>query len=71
MRNQLSAVLDHISMLQDVDTSDIPPTAQVIQLENVMRDDEVHPSLPVEAALQNAPRKEDGYFRVNAVLDQS
>lgn len=71
MRDQLSAVLDHISMLQEVDTSDIPPTAQVIQLENVMRDDVVEPSLPVEVALANAPRTEDGYFRVNAVLEQS
>lgn len=71
MRDQLSAVLDHISMLQEVDTSDIAPTAQVIQLENVMRDDEVVPSLPVDVALANAPRTEDGYFRVNAVLDQA
>jgi aspartyl-tRNA(Asn)/glutamyl-tRNA(Gln) amidotransferase subunit C len=71
MRDQLSAVLDHISMLQEVDTSDIAPTAQVIQLENVMRDDVVEPSLPVEAAIANAPHHEDGYFRVNAVLDQS
>jgi aspartyl-tRNA(Asn)/glutamyl-tRNA(Gln) amidotransferase subunit C len=71
MRDQLSAVLDHISMLQEVDTSDIAPTAQVIQLENVMREDIVEPSLSVDAALANAPRTEDGYFRVNAVLDQS
>jgi aspartyl-tRNA(Asn)/glutamyl-tRNA(Gln) amidotransferase subunit C len=71
MREQLSSVLEHISMLEDVDTNDIPPTAQVIELESVMRDDEVRPSLPRELVLLNAPRQEDGYFRVNAVLDQS
>jgi aspartyl-tRNA(Asn)/glutamyl-tRNA(Gln) amidotransferase subunit C len=71
MREQLSSVLEHISMLEDVDTNDIPPTAQVIELESVMRDDDVRPSLPREAVLLNAPRQEDGYFRVNAVLDQS
>ena len=71
MREQLSSVLDHISMLEDVDTNDIPPTAQVIELESVMRDDDVRPSLPRELVLRNAPRQEDGYFRVNAVLDQS
>lgn len=71
MRDQLSAVLDHISMLEEVDTADIPPTAQVIELHNVMRDDVVEPSLPVELVLLNAPRSEDGYIRVNAVLDQS
>lgn len=71
MRDQLSAVLDHIEMLQEVDTDDIPPTAQVIQLQSVMRDDVVRPSLPRELVLLNAPDQEDGYLRVNAVLDQS
>jgi aspartyl-tRNA(Asn)/glutamyl-tRNA(Gln) amidotransferase subunit C len=71
MRDQLSAVLDHISMLQEVNTDDILPTAQVIQQQNVMRDDVVRPSLPREQVLLNAPDQEDGYLRVNAVLDQS
>jgi aspartyl-tRNA(Asn)/glutamyl-tRNA(Gln) amidotransferase subunit C len=71
MRDQLSAVLDHISMLQEVETDDIPPTAQVIQLFNVMREDVVQPSLPREQVLMNAPHDEDGYFRVNAVLEPS
>jgi aspartyl-tRNA(Asn)/glutamyl-tRNA(Gln) amidotransferase subunit C len=71
MRDQLSAVLDHISMLQEVNTDDILPTAQVIQQQNVMRDDIVRPSLPREQVLLNAPDQEDGYLRVNAVLDQS
>ncbi len=71
MRDQLSAVLDHIEMLQEVNTDDILPTAQVIQQQNVMRDDVVRPSLPRELVLMNAPDQEDGYLRVNAVLDQS
>jgi len=71
MRDQLSAVLDHIEMLQEVNTDDILPTAQVIQQQNVMRDDVVRPSLPREQVLLNAPDQEDGYFRVNAVLEQS
>lgn len=71
MRDQLSDVLDHISMLQEVNTDDILPTAQVIQQQNVMRDDVVRPSLPLEQVLHNAPDQEDGYLRVNAVLDQS
>lgn len=71
MRDQLSAVLEHINQLQEVDTDDIPPTAQVIELESVMRDDIVRPSLPRELVLQNAPQQEDGYIRVNAVLDPS
>lgn len=71
MREQLSSILDHIASLQDVDTDDIPPTAQVIQLQNIMRDDIVQPSLPRDTVLANAPASEDGYLKVNAVLDQS
>lgn len=71
MRDQLASILKHISMLQEVDTDTIPPTAQVIELDSVMRDDLVTPSLPREQVLMNAPRQLDGYFRVNAVLDQS
>ena len=71
MRDQLSAVLDHISMLEEVNTDDIPPTAQVIELQNIMRDDVVEPSLSQEQVLLNAPRSEDGFIKVKAVLDAS
>ena len=70
MREQLSSILDHVNLLQELDTEAIPPTAQTIAVHNVMRADEVRPSLPVEAVLQNAPRSEDGMFKVNAVLDE-
>lgn len=71
MRDQLSSILTHISRLQEIDTEAIPPTAQVIALQNVMRDDEVRPSLPVEDVLKNAPQSEDNMFKVNAVLEES
>lgn len=71
MREQLSSILDHINRLQELDTEAIPPTAQVITLRNVMRDDEVRPSLTVEEVLMNAPQAEDGMFKVNAVLEES
>ncbi len=72
LRDQLSSVLDHINTLQEVDTDDIPPTAQVIELQNILRDDEVvEPSLAVEDVLKNAPRSEDDFIKVNAVLDQA
>ncbi|MEX2426387.1 MAG: Asp-tRNA(Asn)/Glu-tRNA(Gln) amidotransferase subunit GatC [Thermomicrobiaceae bacterium] len=69
MREQLSSILDHISLLQSVDTSAIPPTAQVITLQNQMRPDEVHESLKLEDVLKNAPDSEDGMFKVRAVLE--
>lgn len=69
MREQLSSILDSISLLQSVDTSAIPPTAQVITLQNQMREDTVHDSLPLDEVLKNAPDSEDGMFKVRAVLE--
>lgn len=71
MREQLSSILEHIEMLQEVDTDDIPPTAQVIQLQNILREDEPGAALPVEDVLRNAPRTEGDFIRVNAVLEGS
>ena len=50
-REQISSILEYAQRLQQVDTSAIPPTATVLPLENVMRDDEVRPSLPLADAL--------------------
>lgn len=69
MGEQLSDILENFEILKQVDTSDVPPTAQSIDLQNVLRDDEVAPSLPSGEVLANAPRKEGGYFRVRAVLE--
>ena len=67
---QLSDILENFEALQQVDTTDIPPTAQSIPLQNVMRnDDEVTPSLPPSQILANAPRREEDFFRVRAVLE--
>jgi len=66
---QLQVVLAAIEQLQDVDTSDVPPSASVLPLENAMRDDEPRPSLPVEAVLAQAPDREGDHFRVQASLE--
>jgi aspartyl-tRNA(Asn)/glutamyl-tRNA(Gln) amidotransferase subunit C len=69
-RNQLSNILDNFEILQQVDTTDIPPTAYPIPFSNVARDDEIAPSYSQSDILANAPRQEDGQFRVRAVLEQ-
>jgi aspartyl-tRNA(Asn)/glutamyl-tRNA(Gln) amidotransferase subunit C len=66
---QLSAVLDYAAQLRAVDTSAIPPTATVLPLRTVLRDDVVKPSLTREDLLANAPEQEAGCFRVPAVLE--
>jgi aspartyl-tRNA(Asn)/glutamyl-tRNA(Gln) amidotransferase subunit C len=70
MRTELSAILNHIDLLKEVDVSDIAPTAQVTDLLNIMRDDVVRPSLPREDVLANAPDHRDGMFRVKAIFEE-
>ena len=72
MTEQLSAILDYAARLQELDTEAIPPTASVVPLQNVMREDRVVPSLPRDQVLANAPDKsEDGeFFRVRAILKE-
>lgn len=71
MQHQLSGILDYIGMLSEVDVADVPPTAQVTDLHNVLREDVVRPSLPREEALANAPQQQDGMFRVKAIFDEN
>ena len=66
---QLSNLLENFEMLQQVDTTNVPPTAHSIALENVMREDEPMPSLPSEEVLANAPSQEESHFKVRAVLE--
>jgi aspartyl-tRNA(Asn)/glutamyl-tRNA(Gln) amidotransferase subunit C len=70
MRSQLDAILGYVEQLRQVDTAGVEPTAHVLPLANVMRDDEVRPSYPVEAMLANAPEPQDEQFRVPRILEE-
>jgi aspartyl-tRNA(Asn)/glutamyl-tRNA(Gln) amidotransferase subunit C len=67
---QLSRILEAVGKLSEVDTSSVGPTAQVIALENVMRDDVARPSMSREAALSGAPLREGPLLRVPIVLEE-
>jgi len=69
LASELDHILDAMQALAQLDTSAIPPTAQVIPLRNVMRDDVARPSWPVEEVLLNAPATKDGQFLVPPVLE--
>ena len=71
LRLQLESILDHMKSLEELDVSAIAPTARVIPLANVLRPDEPRPSFTNEEALQNAPRSEDGLFRVAHVFEEN
>jgi aspartyl-tRNA(Asn)/glutamyl-tRNA(Gln) amidotransferase subunit C len=68
---QLSGILDHIDRLQQLDTKAIPPTAQVVEIESRLRDDEPRPSLTQEEALANAPAPINGFFRVPSIQEEA
>ena len=68
---QLSGILEHIDRLQQLDTDDIPPTAQVVEVASRLRDDDPRPSLSQVEALANASASVDGFFRVPAIQEET
>lgn len=64
MSSELSAVLDHIENISQLDLDGVEPTSHVVELENVLRPDEPRPSLSPGVALASAPEPQDGAFRV-------
>ena len=64
MTGELAKILNHVGKIAELDLSQIPPTAHVLELTNVTRPDRVRPSLPREEALKNAPAVSDDCFRV-------
>ena len=67
--NQLDHILEYIRQLNQLDTENIPPTSHVLALENVWREDEVKPSLPLPEVLANAPRADEEFFLVPKIID--
>jgi aspartyl-tRNA(Asn)/glutamyl-tRNA(Gln) amidotransferase subunit C len=68
---QLSGILTHIDRLQQLDTEAIPPTAQVVEIANPLREDEPRPGLNQEDAIANAPAAVDGFFRVPSIQEEA
>jgi aspartyl-tRNA(Asn)/glutamyl-tRNA(Gln) amidotransferase subunit C len=68
LQSELSQILEYVDQLNELDTTQVLPTAHVVAREDVLREDVSRPSLPTEEVLANAPQAEEGYFRVHAVL---
>ena len=66
---QLSAILDFVGKLQEIDTSKTEPLSQTTGLKNIFREDLVSPSLAQEQVLSNAPATFKGYFKTKPVFD--
>ena len=70
MRSQLDAILTYIDKLRQLNTGGVEPTSHAIPMVNVMREDEVRPSLPADEMLANAPEREADFFRVPKIIEE-
>jgi aspartyl-tRNA(Asn)/glutamyl-tRNA(Gln) amidotransferase subunit C len=69
LTTQLRAVLEYVNQLQQVNTDGVEPLAHPLEVSNVFRADELQPSLPVDAALANAPKRSGDFYSVPAVFE--
>ena len=67
-RRQLADILTYFDKLQELDTAGVEPMAHAVEIRNVLADDEVRESLPVDRALANAPRRDGDFFKVPKVI---
>jgi aspartyl-tRNA(Asn)/glutamyl-tRNA(Gln) amidotransferase subunit C len=68
---QLSAILDYVEKLNELDTANVEPLAHCLPVSNVFREDVVGESLGTEKALANAPERDGEFFKVPKILDDS
>ena len=68
---QLSAILDYVEKMNQLDTTDVEPLAHCLPINNVFREDQVKESLGTEKVLSNAPQRDDEFFKVPKILDDS
>lgn len=68
-QSQLGAMLDYVTMLDELDVTNIEPMVHAIELTNVTRPDELQPSLPRAEALSNAPKTDGKFFLVPAIIE--
>ncbi len=69
MTEQLSSILEYIEKLNELDTGDIEPTYHAVEMTNVLRDDEVRPSYPLDEVLKNAPDRQGPFFIVPRIIE--
>ena len=66
---QLSAILEYMGKLNELDTAGTEPTSHVLELKNVMRQDRVRPSLAADLILKNCPDRKDDFYRVPKIIE--
>ncbi|MBF0345156.1 MAG: Asp-tRNA(Asn)/Glu-tRNA(Gln) amidotransferase subunit GatC [Nitrospirae bacterium] len=67
--SQLNDILLYVNQLNELDTTDVPPTSHVVPLKNVVRPDSTQPSLALDDALSNAPDRAGNFYRVPKIIE--
>ncbi len=70
MVRQLTRIIRYVEKLNELDTKNVEPTAHILPVKNVMREDEVRPSLPVDDAMRIAPVKTKDLFQVPRIIEE-
>jgi len=66
---QLGSILEYVATLNELDTSGIEPTSHVLEMNNIMREDVLRDSLPLDDALMNAPDRSGHFYRVPKIIE--
>lgn len=66
---QVGGIINYIHKLNELDTSDVEPTAHVLPVKNVFREDKLKPSLPRSKVFQNSPGKDETFYRVPKIIE--
>lgn len=66
---QVGGIIEYIHKLNELDTADVEPTAHVLPVKNVFREDKLKPSLPRDRVLQNSPGKDETFYRVPKIIE--
>ena len=69
--SQLSAILEYVEKMDELDTTNVQPLAHCLPVSNCFREDVVKESLGTEKVLANAPQRDGDYFKVPKILDDS
>lgn len=70
-QEQLGRILEYFKQLERLDTEHVPPMKHVLDVHTVLRADEPRPSIPIEEALKNAPKRQNNYFVVPKVVEKA
>jgi aspartyl-tRNA(Asn)/glutamyl-tRNA(Gln) amidotransferase subunit C len=66
---QVENIINYIDQLNELDTSDVEPTAHILSMKNIFREDNATASLPQNKAMQNAPERDGSFYRVPKIIE--